>query len=56
MCSCIIRRWWLSLAGVLYCIRSEVAHKPKAQAKDSPSLALQACVSILPALSIVLCT
>ena len=37
----------------IYCMRSEVAHKPEAQAKDSPSLALQACVSILPALSII---
>ena len=37
---------------LLYCTRSKVAHKPEAQATDRPSLALQARVSVLTALSI----
>ena len=35
-----------------YGTRSKVAHKPDALAKDGPSLALMACGSVLPALSI----
>src|SRR6266852_1047098 len=42
--------------GCLYCTRSRLTHKPEAPAKGSPSLALQACVSIPNASSITALT
>src|SRR5260370_31269064 len=38
---------------ILYSTRWELTHKPEAQAKGCPSLALQACVSIKTACSII---
>jgi Ankyrin repeats (3 copies)/Ankyrin repeats (many copies) len=40
------------LALILYSTRQNPAHKPEAQAKDRPSLALQACVPFMDAWSI----